>query len=121
MKKIQVYYTAVLLLLFLGSSSQAVAGNPPGLPAALSQASSFGVVDDLSTKVGRIVINDQSYLLSPTTVVRSTAGKALGGVALLGKGRKVAFKLSPKYVDSKKTQQVTEVWLLPANFKLPDD
>lgn len=123
MKKLHKFVLTTAILVFcLGNIYQAQAKNSGGLPSSLSTATSGGIVDAVYTgNRNEIVISDQSFQISPTLKVRSIGGQILGGVNLLSPGKKVAYKLSTKNIKGQSNQYLVEAWLLPANFRLPED
>ena len=81
-------------------------------PAAAQSFENMGVVDDVQTKQGAMVVDDTWYRLAPGFRVHgSPDGK-------LKKKMKIAF--TTRNTDAGK-KMITEVWVLPANFVLPEN
>lgn len=70
----------------------------------------YGVVDDVAMKKGVIVVNDSSYRLSPNLRVHGLAGE-------LTKNMKIAFLAQN---PGTRSAMITEIWVLPDSFALPD-
>ncbi len=116
MKKNQVLLAAILVLLSIGSTLQGA-----GFAGILSKAEGGGTVNYIHNKYNEIVIDDLSYIFSSTLVVRSEKGEMLGGVAMLGEGKRIAFKTALKYMGGKRVRTIVEVWILPTNFRIPEE
>ena len=81
-------------------------------PLSVHASENMGIVDDVQTKKGAIVVDDRWYPLAPGFRVHgSPDGK-------LEKKMKIAFTTSDEGSGS---EMITEVWVLPANFEIPDD
>lgn len=80
--------------------------------AAAQSFENMGVVDDVQIKRGAMVVDDTWYLLAPEFRVHGSADGELE------KKMKIAF--TTRNTDAGK-KMITEVWVLPANFVLPED
>lgn len=119
MKK-QVYLFIFTIMISYGATLQSFADTV--LPTSLSKATGGGVVNAIYTgERNEIVISDQSYNISPTLVVRSITGQVLGGLALLGPGKRIAYRITVNKTKGQGQAYLTEAWLLPATFRIPED
>jgi hypothetical protein len=67
-----------------------------------------GIIDLVNLGMGKIIIDDSSYRISPQAVVRSLSSRE-DSMARLRVGANVGFKMTGGVI--------TEFWLLPANYK----
>ncbi len=113
----QFLLTVMVVMLGLGGSYQVLAGN-----TALSRATSGGTVDAIyKNERNEIVVNDQSFGISSTMVVRSISGQMLGGLSVLAPGKVIAYRTVFKKIKGESGEYLVEAWLLPAGFKFPEE
>ena len=67
-----------------------------------------GIIDRVNLRMGKIIIDDSTYRISPKAVVRSLSSRE-DSMARLRAGANVGFKMTGGVI--------TEFWLLPANYK----
>jgi len=118
----RVFLTLMVLIMSIGSSYQVLAGNTALSSSQLSRATSGGTVDAIyKDDRNEIVVNDQSFVISSTLVVRSISGAMLGGLAILSPGKLIAYRTVFKKVKGESGEYLVEAWLLPAGFKFPEE
>lgn len=105
----------LLALMLLGSIYPAMAAKTIAREAL--SMDNFGKVELLRIKKMEIVINDTQYSLSTGTVTKSATGARIP-ISYFQPGSKVAFAAVDAR-DKVSHQVITELWLLPGNFKLP--
>ncbi len=103
MKKI---FFPVLAIAVVFMSTAIAAGFPSYYPAKGFQ--NTGRVDAVYSEESRIVIDDVSYQMSTSVVVRSLSSKN-DSLVRVRQGAHVGFKVG-------KSQLIEEFWLLPSNY-----
>lgn len=100
----------LLLILTVASimAGSAFAANLPGYYPAKGFPNT-GRVDAVYTQEGRVVINDVSYQISDSVVVRSLTSKN-DSLLRIRKGKKVGFRTN-------RESAIVEFWLLPSTDK----
>lgn len=106
MKKI----TVMIAVASMMASSLAIAAFPAYYPKEGFQ--SVGIVDDVQLKRQVIVVNDIAYSLADSVIVHSPNSYSVPASALRI-GSRVGYKMA------KGGGLVTEIWLLPKNYKDP--
>ena len=100
-------FIAVVVLSFLLVGTAAAQALPKYYPKEGFQRT--GYIDAVHLKENRIVVDDISYVLSESIIVRSLSAPN-APIQRLRKGAHVAFKSAPN-------QAINEIWLLPDNYK----
>jgi hypothetical protein len=100
-------FIAFLVLSFLLAGTAAAQTLPGYYPKDGFQRT--GHIDAVHLSENRIVVDDISYYLSDSVVVRSLSSPT-APIQRLRKGAHVAFRSTPD-------QALSEIWLLPDNYK----
>lgn len=100
-------FISVVALSFLLAGTAAAQALPTYYPKEGFQRT--GHIDAVHLKENRIVVNDISYVLSDSIIVRSLSAPN-APIQRLRKGAHVAFNSAPN-------QTINEIWLLPGNYK----
>ncbi len=100
-------FIAVVFLSSLLAGTAAAQALPKYYPEEGFQRT--GHIDAVHLKENRIVVDDISYYLSDSIVVRSLSSPK-ATIQRLRKGAHVAFTAAPN-------QTIKEIWLLPDNYK----
>ena len=104
--------TVVLLLVLLLGQPGFAQQFPSYYPQGGFQR--VGMLDDVQIKRGVIVVNDIPYTVANSTVVHSTSSFSVP-MSNLRVGSQIGYKLSGS------GRVITEIWLLPRNYKSPQN
>ncbi len=102
--------TTILAVAAVMSSSLAFAAFPAYYPKEGFQR--VGILDDVQLKRQVIVVNDIAYSLADSVIVHSPKSFSVPSSQLLV-GTQVGYKMAVG------GRLITEIWLLPSNYKNP--